>query len=131
MVVPSNTYQLHRSVMVLLALAYLPGCTTWKTQDVAPVQSLKQPVPPRLRVQLNDGRTVFLTSARVENDSLVGVVRGEDVPGRTAGRTAVALSEVARTEARGAKTLATLGVVGGVVAIGTLYALAQAYGSNY
>ena len=131
MVVPSSTYQMRRSVMVLFALASLPGCTTWKTQNVAPVQALKQPVPPRLRVQLNDGRAVFLTSARVENDSLVGVVRGEDAPGRTAGRAAFALSEVARTEARGAKTLATLGMVGGVVAITTLYALAQAFGSNY
>ena len=131
MAVPSITYQLRRSTMVLLALGYLPGCMTWKTQNVAPVQALKQPVPPRLRVQLNDGRTVFLTSARVENDSLVGFERAEDAPGRPAGRTAFALSDVARTDTRGPKTIANLAIVVGVAAAVALYALAAAFASNY
>ena len=121
---------IRRGTLTLLALAYLPACTTWKTQNVAPVVALKEPVPPRLRVQLKDGRTVFLDSARVENDSLVGIVRGEDAPGRTAGRTAFALSDVERTEARGAKTLASAGIVGGVLAVGLLVAVVAALGSS-
>ena len=124
----------HRSrccSMVLLSLASLPGCTGWRIQNVSPVQELKQPVPYRLRVQLKDGRTVYLRSARVENDSLVGIERAEDAPGRPAGRSAFALSDVARTEALKTKVAASLFIIGGVAAVGTFLALASAFASNY
>ena len=72
--------RLRTCTMVLLAIAYLPGCTGWRTQNVAPVAALKQPVPDRLRVHLKDGRTIFLSFAVVENNSLVGIERAEDAP---------------------------------------------------
>jgi hypothetical protein len=109
--------------ILLLATAYLPGCIGWRTQNVAPVEELKQPVPNRLRVHLKDGRTVFLSSARVENDSLVGTERAEDAPGRAPGRSAFLLSEVTRTEARGPKAGGTLAILGGILLVGTFIAL--------
>ena len=100
------------TALVLLGTAQLTGCTAWKTENVAPVQELKTPIPASLRVTLTGGATRHLDSARIENDSLVGNVAatkggwrhhaGESVyiPGQPAGRTAFALAEVARTQAR-------------------------------
>lgn len=117
-------FQRFRSCTVLLlAIAYLPGCVGWRTQNVAPVEELKQPVPHRLRVHLNDGRTVFLSFATVENDSLVGIERAEDAPGRAPGRSAFALNDITRTEARGPKAAGTLAILGGVLLVGAFIAL--------
>jgi hypothetical protein len=117
--------------LMVLMLGSLPGCMKWQTQDVAPVASLKQPVPERLRVLLNDGRTVFLYGAQIQGDSLVGVERGREAPGRPVGRTAIALTDVTATEGQAANVAANLAITGGVIAIGALVALAAAFGSNY
>lgn len=105
-----RTSRAQASALVLLAAALLPACVTWKTDNVAPVQTLNEPSPRRLRVTLTDGSQVVLTSPRIKNDSLVGnapaVKRqvnfssGTDVPGRPAGRMAIALPLVASTEAQ-------------------------------
>jgi hypothetical protein len=130
----SRRHLFHRSrqlTLVILMLGSLPGCMKWNTQDVAPVAALKAPVPERLRVHLNSGRTVFLYGAQIQGDSLVGVERGREAPGRPIGRTAFALTEVAATEGQGPNVVANVAIVGGVVALGTLIALAAAFGSNY
>ena len=120
-----------RLTLAILLLASLPGCMKWNTQNVSPIVALKDPVPERLRVHLNSGRTVFLHGAQIQGDSLVGVERDKDAPGRPVGRTAFALSEVAATEGQGPNVVGNVAIVGGVVAIGTLMALAAALGSNY
>jgi hypothetical protein len=109
-------------LLALVALAGLTGCTTWKPENVAPVQALKRPVPVTLRVTMMNGETRYLDSPRIEGDSLVGNAHatnarwtqdrdGRQVPvaAQPAGRTAFALSQVTQTDARrvhGGKTAA-------------------------
>lgn len=112
-----------RIAFFILSSAGLTGCMAWKTENLAPVQALKTPVPPNLRVTLVSGESRYLDSARVEEDSLVGNARA--VPARwgrdshagsvylaalPAGRAAYPLSQVARTEARRVHTGRTLAV---------------------
>ena len=130
----SCRHLLHRSrtlTLAILMLCSLPGCMKWNTQNVAPMGALKEPVPERLRVHLSSGRTVFLYGAQIQGDSLVGVERGKEAPGRPIGRTAFALTEVAATEGQGPNVVGNVAIVGGVIALGSLIALAAAFGSNY
>jgi hypothetical protein len=124
-------YRSRQLVLAILMLSSLPGCMKWNAQNVAPVEALKTPVPERLRVHLNGDRTVFLYGAQIQGDSLVGVERGKEAPGRPIGRTAFALTDVAATEGQGANVVANMAIVGGVVALGAFIALAAAYGSAY
>ena len=130
----SCRHPFHRSrplALMIFTLGSLPGCMKWNAQNVAPVVALKEPVPERLRVHLNTGRTVFLYGAQIQGDSLVGVERGKEAPGRPIGRTAFALTEVAATEGHGPNVVGNMAIVGGVIGLGTLIALAAAFGSNY
>ena len=121
-----------RIAFALLVAASLTGCMAWKSENVAPVQSLKTPVPATLRVTLVDGETRYLEQARIEHDSLIGNARATSarwsrdasgaqvaVAGRPAGRTSFPLAQVARTDAmrvHAGKTAAvavpTVGILG-------------------
>lgn len=112
-----------RIAFLILTGASLTGCMAWKLENLAPVQALKTPVPPNLRVTLVNGESRYLDSARVEKDSLVGIARavparwGRDSSGGSvyvaalpAGRTAYHLPQVVRTDARRVHTGRTLAV---------------------
>ena len=141
---PPLEYQAVRVALLILTGASLTGCMTWKPENVAPVQALKSPVPPNLRVTLVNGERRHLDSARVEQDSLVGIARA--VPARwardskagsvyvaaiPAGRTAFPLSQVARTEAHRVHTGRTLAVaVPSTAIVGFMVFLALWFGEG-
>ena len=117
-------------LLTLVALPSLIGCMTWKSENVAPIQTLRRPVPPTLRVTMVDGEIRYLDAARIEHDSLIGNAQatnarwtknrdGRQVPvaAQPAGRTAFALSQVAQTEARRVHTGKTAAVAVPTVAV--------------
>ena len=126
-------------LLALVALPSLTGCMAWKSENVAPVQALKRPVPPTLRVTMLDGEIRYLDSPRIEGDSLIGNAQattarwtkdrdGRQVPvaAQPAGRTALALSQVARTDARRVHAGKTAVVAVPTVAVAGLMAVTGA-----
>lgn len=131
------------TMLFLLAATSLTGCMSWKTENVAPVQALKTPVPARLRVTLVNGETRYLDSARVERDSLIGnalATKGRwtrdntgqqlHIAGQPAGRIAFPVSTVSRTEAErvsAGKSVALAVPVLGALGLAVLFAIASGY----
>jgi hypothetical protein len=112
----SQTRPIAIALFLMFAISQT-GCMSWKMENVAPVQTLKTPVPARLRVTLVNGEARYLDSARVEGDSLIGnalATKGRwardhtgaqvHIAAEPAGRTAFLLSDVARTDAKRAST---------------------------
>jgi hypothetical protein len=61
-----------RSFLVLVALAALGGCTSWRPQARSPQLVLPERRPPSVKLELQDGSLIVVTSPRVEESDLVG-----------------------------------------------------------
>jgi hypothetical protein len=61
-----------RLVFFLVALAGLGGCTSWRAQARSPQLVLPEKHPPSVKLELQDGSRMVVTSPRVEAEDLVG-----------------------------------------------------------
>ena len=86
-----------RQGAVLSLLLSLPGCTGWRTENIAPATIMTNRKPSELRVRLADGRRVTLSEPRIHGDTLYGYsTRG----GWVSGTVSVPLAEVGAVETR-------------------------------
>lgn len=96
---------------LIVALALLPGCMTWKRNPMAagspPALSGERPV----RVSRTDGSVVVLEQPRIMGDSLVGDL------GSPPQRYAVAWRDIQQVDERGVSVARTSGAVLGVGAV--------------
>lgn len=102
--------------MTVVLLQPLTGCQAWHTRPVArnaPQVEYRHPV----RVSLADGSVVTLTSARIEGDSIVGVVQ-RGTADTTALVRSFSIGTVISVEEREFSAGRTIGLVfGSVVAV--------------
>jgi len=97
-----------RSIASLcLLLAYLPACTSWQvTTTPLPELAASPSTSPDLRVTTASGGRFELLSARVIEDSLVGVI---PYPG--SGRRAVAVPDITKVEVQKPNASRTAAVI--------------------
>lgn len=62
-----------RAALSLLLLFTHTGCTSWRTQPVAPATLVEERQPPAVRLTLQDGSKVVLHSPIVRGDTVVGL----------------------------------------------------------
>jgi hypothetical protein len=119
---------MRRTLSVLVSLSWLvSGCTSWKTQEVAPATYIQSNRPEKIRITLQDSTRLVVQGPAVVGDSIVGTVE------HVSARHAVAVSDVLSYEARRPSTSKTVGLVAGVAAgtflfFGTLVAIGLATG---
>ncbi len=85
---------LKRLIASVVLAAYLPACTSWKTQPVSPEHTIATKQPSRVRVTRADGSKIILIRPQVAGDSLAGDLPGSGRPGQPNSRLAVPLSDV-------------------------------------
>ncbi|HXI20329.1 MAG TPA: hypothetical protein VNH46_04550 [Gemmatimonadales bacterium] len=112
---PSARRPWHRTISLILLLAYLPGCTTWEVGTPTPEQFVTREHPDPVRVTLNDGSTLVLGQPTIVHDSLVGTTRVGLAAEDTARTHSIPLSDIRVIEARGSSGGNSLAIVGGVV----------------
>jgi ferric-dicitrate binding protein FerR (iron transport regulator) len=106
---------------LLLALScLLNGCTSWKTQEVAPATYIQSNRPERVRLTLQDSTRLTLQTPTAVGDSIIGTFPKDST------RHAVPVSEVRSFEARRPSAGKTVGLVVGIAA-GTFTALAVTF----
>jgi hypothetical protein len=80
------------SALVLLAVA-VSGCYRWSELG-RPSPSIARALTQEVRVTLTDGRQMWLRSARIQQDSLVGDTAGGQWGGRLIPRKAVSVASI-------------------------------------
>ena len=98
-----------RLTALVLLLAYLPACQSWRTETVTPQAVIAANHPEQVRVVRADGTKQVLHRPMVVADTLRG----------SAGEPAIPLSDVQAVETRhgdpGKSLLLGVGIVGGVL----------------
>ncbi|MGE5231344.1 MAG: hypothetical protein ACM3NS_06345 [Deltaproteobacteria bacterium] len=61
-----------RLIALVLLLAYLPACHSWRTENVAPEQLISTKHPDKVRVRLADSSAVELQQPSIVGDTLRG-----------------------------------------------------------
>jgi len=113
----------HTRVDPVLAMAILAmvlnGCSSWRTEEVAPASYIASAHPQVVRLTLLDSTRLELESPVVEGDTIRGRARGQ--AGDSLALRAVAQSEVRSLEVRHADTgksaLLGVGVVAGAAVV--------------
>jgi hypothetical protein len=99
-----------RFIALVLLLAYLPACHSWRTETVTPQAVIEAKHPDQIRVARADGTKQVLHQPAVVGDTLRGTAREPAIP----------LSDVQAVETRhgdtGKTLLLGLGIAVGVVA---------------
>jgi hypothetical protein len=101
---------------VLVIVATLNACTSWRVQSVTPAQLVAEQQPHKVRLRGQDGTRTELRGPFVRGDSLLGLTKGD-----TAG---VALNEVQVLEVRRFDWLKTAGLT--VLTVGVTLGVACA-----
>lgn len=100
-----------RLTALVLLLAYLPACQSWRTETVTPQAVVEANHPDQLRVVRADGTKQVLHRPAIVADTIRG----------RAGEPAIPLSDVQAVETRhgdpGKSLLLGVGIVGGVLAV--------------
>jgi hypothetical protein len=98
-----------RITALVLLLAYLPACHSWRAETVTPQVLIETKHPDQVRVVRTDGTEQVLHQPAVVADRIHG--RANELP--------VPLSEIQRIETRYTNVgLTALGVAGGLVVVG-------------
>jgi hypothetical protein len=105
----------------LLFLLGTAGCTSWRTQQLAPQQVISERHPDRIRVTLTDSSTLVLQHPTVSGDSIIGVTSQTQV--------SVAPAQVARLQVRRPNGWKTFGLV--YLVVGTIAGIGMATGVGY
>jgi len=101
-----GSWLLRRFVLPLTLVAFLSGCTKWKTLE--PPYAPSQGEYEKLRITGDDGTRVVIYDPQIEADNLRGTVSdSEQVQ-------VIPIDSVQRIEKRGTNWLATAGLVVGV-----------------
>lgn len=112
-----------RTLVPLLAAAFLSGCTTWRTQSASAPEVIARDEPERVRVTRLGGERIVLFRPVVERDTLYGfrtsrTARGVDRPASSAShagdpeRVAIPVQDVVRLELRKLEPVGTSLLVG-------------------
>ena len=96
------------SAQILMVSGAATECTSWRVQQVAPARVIEKQHPEKVRVSRASGGKVVLDNPLVVGDSIVGR------------QGAVAVADVTAVEVRKFDGLKTVGVIGGVIVVGTL-----------
>jgi hypothetical protein len=91
------------SIRVMLLCLLAAGCTSWRTQRLAPQQLVSKKHPDSIRLTLTDSTVLELEHPLVSGDSIAGTSRGT--------RISVASDRVARSEVLVLNELKTTGAV--------------------
>jgi len=112
-----NSRFLGRVFWPLVLVLFLGGCTKWSTLRTTPEAYLAAKAPKKMRVWQTDGTEMTLEAPfSIVSDSLVGQVFTDWGP-QDQPRTAIALDDIDRIDARESNGLATTFVVIGVTAV--------------
>lgn len=96
----------------LLVLCALTGCTAWRTQTSPTPETIRGRKYEMVRIVRRSGQTDSLFAASVISDSVIGSRRDHN----GAGRTAIAIADVARMDWRTTEKGKTAALVAGVAA---------------
>ena len=96
---------------LLLMTLYLPGCTKWKVQELAPQEVVATRQPGRMRVTRTDGARVVLEKPALRGDTLVGTTWHQSKPVDVQ----IPLSDVQVVAIRGVDGGATVGLIAGTI----------------
>jgi hypothetical protein len=103
------------SIRAILLCLLVAGCTSWRTQGLAPQQVVAKKHPGRIRITLTDSSVVELKHPVITADSIAGKSRGT--------RISVASDRIARTEIREVNEWKSIGAM-------FLYMVAYSVGCN-
>lgn len=110
-----------RVISGLLLVLQVAGCSSWRVEQVAPEQLVRDRAPAQVRVARADGSQVVLRGPTISGDSLTGMSGGAP--------SGVPLADITTIATRhgdaGKSVLLGLGIFGGVLAIA-----AVAYAAN-
>jgi hypothetical protein len=99
-----------RLAVVSLALVLaLGGCSRWQVEETSPATVLGFKPPGAIRVEREDGSVVELVQARIEGDTLTGLVPGSAKPGEPFRRVSIPLDGIQRLASRRSDTRRTIG----------------------
>lgn len=115
----SRVHRLARSLLVLLLVATLPGCSTWKPIRTSPAAAIADAdEAPDVLVLLEDGSRIRMALVEADADSLRGWLTAPDPSGFTQSprvgrgeRVAIAVADVKRIETRQHTAPLTVGLV--------------------
>jgi hypothetical protein len=103
-----------RASGILMLAVWLSGCSTWRTESVAPQQFITENRPGKIRLLLNDSNTVQVQDPRILRDSVVG----DQYVGNTNRRVAVPMGDILSVQTShlniGKTALYGAGIIGGV-----------------
>jgi hypothetical protein len=101
---------MRRAFMICFGcMAAAAGCTSWHAQSGPAPQVVSRTNGGAVRVQRHDHSWIVLRAPRMEGDSIVGMA------GSPAERTAVAVADVERIDARGVSATKTGGLAAGTI----------------
>jgi hypothetical protein len=98
-----------RVALCLAMILTLFGCSKWQVEQGSPATLLGYDPPGAIRVERHDGSVVELIQAKVESDTLSGLVPGSAPPGMPFRRVSIPLSDVQRLASRRSDTRRTIG----------------------
>ena len=116
----------HRVASAVMLAAFSLGCTTWKTERLAPEQVITSKRPDHVRVLQASGARLELWAPRLSNDSLIGRLERGD----SARLGAIALAEVRELQVRGVSAGKTVLLAAGV-GVAVLLVAAAASSDGY
>lgn len=69
-----------RAIAVVLLLAYLPACSSWRVENVSPQALIEAEHPAQVRVLRTNGAKQILHQPAITGDTLRGSVREPPIP---------------------------------------------------
>ena len=117
----------YRVVSAVTLLTFGLGCTSWKTQQLAPEQVVASKRPDQVRVIQSNGAQLELWSPQLSNDSLVGRLQRTD----STKLTGMPLADIKELHVRGVSAGKTVLLAAGVGVTVLLIAAAVSSGDAY
>ena len=84
------------------------GCSKWQVEQGSPATLLGYDPPGAIRIERRDGSVVELIQAKVQSDTLTGLVPGSAAPGTPFRRVSIPLTDVQRLASRRSDTRRTI-----------------------
>ena len=103
-----------RVIAAVLLLAYLPACSSWRVENVSPQALIEAKHPTQVRVSRPDGTKQVLHQPSIAGDTLRGSAQEPAIP----------LDDVRTVETRHRNTGKSLLLVGGILIVGGIVAVA-------
>ena len=115
----------------LLLLTCLPACSTWQPGGPTPAAFVQTQDPREVRVVESDGSHLQVRAPTIQGDSLVGLLAAGLGRDDTTRRVALPLLAVQAVQVHKVSAARTLGLVGGLMALGFVIEKATCSPNDY